>query len=292
MTFKIRHCIVPSLLMISSLLPQTIRSHSTNDISKNMTLQEVRLDEIVRAMRTQTGYDPTATTNVARFQAGVILDLARQARLRDPDGPPLLIGHDAWFHAFLEAFGLTYETAPHYSRLAFQHQQDQLVEYRTERVIKKVDDGPMPVITVNVKVFWPENENAPSHYSFEDTLATPRLKVTNARVITYRLLDFGDMIVYDEIRGLSGRPASGVLGLLFRVIGEGRVLCSLIKISDDGLQITRAQVRKGPFQVTATVTVQSDGRTEKGVPANRFDLTAIEDQLKKPLRIKYVPMKW
>ncbi len=275
-----------------TLLPQSVQAFPANDLAKDTSWQRVSSEEIIAAMRTQTGYDPTATTNVARFQAGVILQLAWQARQRRPDGPPLLIRHDHWFQAFLETFGLTQETAPHYSRLALFHKQDQLVEYRKERVIQKIDSGPAPEMAVNVKVFWPAADGAPSHYSFDDTLSTPRLKVTNAREITYRLLDFGGMIVYDDIRGLSGRPTSGVLGLLFKVIGEGQVMSSRIAISDDGLQVARAQVRKGPFEVMATVTVQPDGRTEKGLPPGRPDLTALEEQLKRPLRIKYAPMKW
>jgi hypothetical protein len=110
-------------------------------------------------------------------------------------------------------------------------------------------------------------------------------------VITYRLLDFGDMIVYDEIQGLTGRPTSGILGLLFRVIGEGEVSYSRITISDDGLQITRARAQKGPIVITETVTVQPDGKTEKGLPSGRRDLQALEKKLKRPLRIRYVPIK-
>jgi len=291
MKFKFFLTLLVVVCTIETLFAQRVQAHPVNDIAKGTSLLLVSREEIEQAMQLQTGYDPTATTNVARFQAAVILQLAKQARARHPDGAPLLIRHDLWFRAFVKTFELTYETAPHYSKLAFQHGQDQLVEYRVERVIKKVE-GPTPLIAVNVRVSWAEDDKAPARYSFGDTLSTPHLKVTNARVITYRLLDFGDMMVYDEIRGLSGRPTSGILGLLFRVIGEGQVAHSRIKVSADGLQITRARVRKGLFEVTATVTVQPDGRTEKGLPADRPDLLALDDRLKKPLLIKYAPMKW
>jgi hypothetical protein len=275
-----------------ALLSQSVQAFPANDLAKETSPQLVSREEIAAVMQLQSGYDPTATTNVARFQAEVILQLARQARQRRPDGPPLLIRHDLWFQAFLETFGLTHETAPHYSRLAFEHQQDQLVEYRKQRVLRKVEPGPPPEIAVNVKVFWPAADGAPACYSFDDTLSTPHLKVTNGREITYRLLDFGGMIVYDDIRGLSGRPTSGILGLLFKMIGEGQVVSSRIAISDDGWQITRAQVRKGPFEVSATISVQPDGCTEKGLPPGRQDLAALEEHLKKPLRVKYAAMKW
>ena len=66
----------------------------------------------------------------------------------------------------------------------------------------------------------------------------PKLKVTNRQEITYRLLVFGEMVVYDEIDGTSGRPLSGVLGALFKVIGDGRLYHSVLV--DDGLQAAGA----------------------------------------------------
>ncbi|MYK40390.1 MAG: hypothetical protein F4049_09260 [Gemmatimonadetes bacterium] len=56
--------------------------------------------EVLAAMRQHGDYDPTATTNGARFQAEAVLYLARQARERDPDGLPLFIGYEDWFRAF------------------------------------------------------------------------------------------------------------------------------------------------------------------------------------------------
>lgn len=247
----------------------------------------VSLQEITEAMQLQSGYDPTATTNVARFQAEVILQLARTARERDPNGPPLLVGHAEWFWAFLEVNGLTPETAPGYALLAYHHRQDQLVDYDPGHVIKQIVNGNSPVMAVNVQVSWPETSELPAKYSFEDTLSTPKLKVTNHRLITYRLLDFGDMIVYDDIKGLSGRPTSGMLGLLFRIIGEGRVVQSRMVLSEDGLQINRTKAKKGLFGVTATVTIQPDGRTEKDLPKDRPELVALEDKLKRHFKIRY-----
>ena len=66
-------------------------------------------------------------------------------------------------------------------------------------------------------------------------------------MIAYRLLDFGDMIAYDRVQGLTGRPTSGILGLLFRNIGEGRVVASRMAISHDGLQVSRAKAKKAFF---------------------------------------------
>ncbi|MFQ5636972.1 MAG: hypothetical protein ACE5IR_03125 [bacterium] len=248
----------------------------------------VSRETIKQAMLLQTGYDPTVTTNVGRFQAEVILELARNAQKGNPYGPPLLIRHDRWFGAFLEVNGLTEENAPKYAVLANQYRQDQLVDYHPN-VIKKADDR-FPENALNVQVIWPKTPELPDRYSFDDTLSTPKLKVTNHRMIRYRLLDFGDMIVYDEIRGLSGRPTSGLLGMLFKIVGEGRVVWSKISISADGLQIVRTHAKKGPFSITETVTVQPDGRGQKGLPEDRPDLIVLEHKLKKKMKINY--HKW
>ena len=114
--------------------------------------------------------------------------------------------------------------------------------------------------------------------------------MTNRSVITYRLLEFGDIVVYDAIEGVSGKPTTGVLGLLFRLIGEGRVVRSRMAIADDGLQVSRADTRKGFLRRTTTVTVYPEGHTEEGVPEGRPDLTALEERLKVPLEIDYVPL--
>ena len=108
--------------------------------------------------------------------------------------------------------------------------------------------------------------------------------MTNERVITYRLLDYGDFTVFHDVDGLRGRPTTGVLGVLFQVIGEGGVVESRMALAPDGLQVSRARARKLMIEVATTVTVHPDGRTEKDVPAGRADLAAVEARLKRPPR--------
>jgi hypothetical protein len=246
--------------------------------------------EILEAMRASRGFDPTATTNGARFQAEVILRLARQARARDPQGPPLFLGHEEWFAAFLARTGLSAEKAPAFVRLPHEFGQDMDVDYRADRVFREVTEGPRPELALNVRIWWPLSRDRPSHYSYDDTLSTPQLRVTNSRLITYRLLDFGDLVAFQEIEGLLGRPTSGVLGLLFKVIGEGRVEENRMAIASDGLQIARARARKAFFEVATTVTVYPDGRTEKDLPPGRRDLLEIEAKLKRPWKASYQPL--
>jgi len=106
-------------------------------------------------------------------------------------------------------------------------------------------------------------------------------------VISYRLMDFGDMTVFDDIKGLRGRPTSGVLGFLFQLIGEGRVVENRMAIAGDGVQILRARARKAFFEVVSTVTVYPDGRAEKDLPPGRRDLAGLEARLKQPLKLPH-----
>ena len=241
-------------------------------------------------MEARQGYDLTATTNGARFQAEVLLDILRASRARDPDGPPLFIGHAEWFAAYLERTGLRPESAPVFNRLAYEYGQDLEVDARADRVIEKVIEGPVPLLAANVTIGWRPSSSKRNRYSYEDKLAVPDLKVTNERVITYRLLDYGDVVAYDEIEGLLGRPTEGFLGLLFNLIGEGNVHWSRMTIAADGLQVSRARAGKGPFKVETSVTVFPDGRMEKDVPAGRPDLKSLEQRLLLARKVRYRPL--
>jgi hypothetical protein len=108
-------------------------------------------------------------------------------------------------------------------------------------------------------------------------------------VIAYRLLDYGDLVAFDEIEGLRGRPTEGLLGVLFNVIGEGSVRWNRMTISPEGLQVARARATKGPFGVESTIVVYSDGRVEKDIPPGRADLSALEKRLLETRTLRYRP---
>ena len=250
----------------------------------------VEKDEILQAMELSRGYSLLATTNGPRLQAEVLLRLAADAAARDPRRQPLFIGHREWFEAWLLRTGLTADRAPLFVRLADQYGQDTIVDYRTERVVAGAPDVNPPRRALNVCIWWPEKEGGLRSYSYEDTLASPQLKVTLERVITYRLLDYGDFTAQNEITGVRARPTTGILGMLFRLIGEANFVESRIAVAADGLQIARARARK-VFEVANTVTVHPDGRMEKDVPAERPDLVALDARLKQPLRLRHPPME-
>ena len=244
--------------------------------------------EVLEAMRQHGDYDLTAVTHGARFQVEVIFYLARQARERDPDGLPLFIGHEEWFRSFLEVSGQTEDTAPQYALLSYRHRQNMEVDYRLDRVIREVVEGPMPELAVNVRISWEDGPGRPDRYSYIDTLSRPHVRVTNQQVITYRLLDFGEWAVYDEIEGITVRVDSGVLALIFQVIGDGLVTHSRMAIAKDGILVARTKVEKAFMGVTTTLTMYPDGTMEKDVPDDRADLLELEQRLKQPLEIDYV----
>jgi hypothetical protein len=269
--------------MMSAFLALLLSGASTPTPPRAISHQE-----ILSAMTACQGYNVTATTNGPRFQAEVLMRLARKARADRPDAPELLIGHAEWFSAFLERTGLSKETAPIFVRLAYDHAQDLQIDFRADHVLENVGSD-RPDFAATVRMWWPDRPGAPSSYTYVDLFSNPQLKVTNQRVIVYRLLDLGGMVVYGQIEGLRGRPTSGLLGALFQLIGEGDLKESRMMLSHDGLQISRTRAEKWTFGVTQTVTVHPDGHAEKDTPPNRPDLAAIAARLEAPLRIRYRP---
>ena len=122
-------------------------------------------------------------------------------------------------------------------------------------------------------------------------LAEPRLKVTSRSEITYRLLEFEDMVVIDEMEGLTARPTSGLLGALFRLIGEASLKQSRIAVSPDGVQVARTRSTR-LFSVTVTSTIDPDGNARKGIADGRTDLEEIVERLERDLEMEYVPTAW
>jgi hypothetical protein len=273
------------LALIATLLVYTPAAAQT------CSVRRVPRDELVRAMSLHGDYDILATTNRGRFTAELLLRLARWAKERNPAGGPLLITPEDWFFSYIQVAGVSMLDAPRPALLGLEHGQRVLIEYREGRVISEVHEGPQPQLAVNVRAWWPDGPNSPSSFSFTDTTAVPKLKATSHREITYRLLEFDDMIVLDQIEGLSGRPVSGLLGTLFAVIGEGSLKHSRIAVAADGLQLVRGRAKK-IFSVSTTVTVEPDGRGEKDIPAERPELVELEAKLKSPLKIEYVPYAW
>jgi hypothetical protein len=250
----------------------------------------VPTERLLAAMQEARCYELTATANGPRLQADVLLALVHEAQARDPERRPLFIGHREWYEAFLARTGLAPAQAPLYVRRPYEVGQDLVIDHRREAVVSAVLQGPQPRAVANVRIFWERAPGTPDEYSYDDTLANPNLRVTQDRLITYRLVDYEDRLWYAEVDGLHGRPTSGALGVLFDVIGEARVLESRSASLPDGVQVVRGRASKWGIERTETMTVWPDGHAEAGVPANRPDLAALEARLLEPLAIRFQPL--
>ena len=279
------------LVLVTAIAPAVLAGPQTRPEppAPEPASQPVAYAELLGAMRAEPGYDARKTTNLARFQAGVLLRLAEQAHARRPDGPPLFVGHADWFRAYLQTVGLSPAQASISVRLSFENRQDVWAEYRRDRVIRRVVEGPPVRLALNVWVAPSPGRPLPDRYSYDDLDSSPHLHVTVEREYRYHLVDFGDQVLFDQFQGLHGRPTSGLLALLFRLIGEGHLVYSRIAVADDQVQVVVGQARKAFLSKTATVTIQPDGTADAGVPKDRPDLVALEKRLQAPIEIEYVP---
>ena len=239
-------------------------------------------------------YALLATTNSVRFQSAVFQRLIQHALERRPNGGTFFIPHDILWWEFLKVAGLRFGEegkAPIGRRLAFEYHQSTEVTYgRPNSVIKETKRGPAPSIAANVRYEWPDRPDGVRKFSFVDTLSVPRLQATNHQVFTFRFLVFSDMTAFEEIQGISGRPVSGFLGTLFKLIGEGRAVFTRFSIAADGMQVMRTKVKR-LVSKTLTTTTNPDGRAQDGVPDGRPDLAAIEARLQEPLDFEYYPYR-
>ena len=108
--------------------------------------------------------------------------------------------------------------------------------------------------------------------------------------MTFRFLVFSDMVVLDDIEGISGRPLTGALGTLFKIIGEGNADYARFSISTDGRQVLRTRATK-VISKTVTATINADGSGQSGIPEGRTDMLALEERLEQPLDLEYFPYR-
>ncbi len=246
---------------------------------------------ILAAMRPERDYDAATTANSGRFQANVYLRLARTSR--DALGAEIvLIGHEDWYQAFRQYSGLGDGEVPEFMRLIREHGQDALLDLREGAVIERLKAGRMPDLAMNVRLAFEERDGAADSYSYEDRLAEPAVLVHNDSVVTFRLMDFGDQVFHDDIRGSKVRPLTGSLGALFAVIGLAEIRSVRMAVADDGSSVSIATARKALVTVPAAVTTSPWGRSERGVSPLRDDLLAIEQRLRVPLDFDYVDTDW
>ena len=277
-----------NMQMLQRLIATALLSTLLPALGSAQPIRVVPRGEIVEAMGRQRalGYDILATSHGSRFTGGLLLDLTR--RWAGNGTAPFLLNHHDYFEALLQVTGLTRDKAPSFARLADDFGEDQLVDPRPENVIRRVAEGQTPKLAVNVIAGW--RSGAKDEYSYDDLSATPHMRVVHKRVTSYRLIDLGDALLFDEVSGYLGRPMDGLLGAMFKMIGNGAPARSMMAFTSDGTAVTRTTANKGMVSITETATVMPNGRGQKGVPADRPDLAKLEERLKQPFRAVYVPL--
>ena len=280
---------------ISLFLSLLFLSPSAHAQAPACVVDTIPRTELAAQMRTAAlshgEFDLLATPNWPRFQTALYVQLVRHAMEREPLGGVLFISPDYLFWEFLSLAGVVDPSkAPGLLLWALHLGQGTQLEYRPDGIVKSVIKGTHPSLAINVRTAWPDQPDGIDKFSVLDTLSVPKLRVTNRQEITYRMLVFGDMVMIDEIDGTSGRPLSGVLGALFRVIGEGKLVYYRSVLTDGGLQVVRVKAKK-IFSKTTTITVYPDGRAENSVPPDRPALAATEELLKQDREIEYHPFR-
>jgi hypothetical protein len=247
---------------------------------------QVSRAEIVQAMSAHGDYSITSTTTSMRFAGETLLAMVRRRKLEAPGSTQFLIDQSDWFAAHLETAGVTYDEMSASARAGFEHQQDALIEYGPQ-VVDQVLEGPAPTLALDVTIFWPDSAGAPSGFSYRDTLSVPKMDVYDDRVIRFKLLEYDDMLVFDQVTGISLRPL-GFLSAVFAVFGKPDVKQTRIAVTADQWQVVRGRVKVFPgISKTGTATIEPDGRGHEGLPPERADLRALKARLSRPLELRY-----
>ena len=250
------------------------------------TPYRVSRDEMLQAMSAHGAYSLTSTTTSMRFGAEALLAIVRRRQQEASGSTRLLIDQSDWFAAHREIAGVTYDEMSAAARAGFEHGQDAIVDYGPQ-VLSEVLEGPAPLTALDVTIFWPDSADAPSHFSYQDTLSVPRVEVYDDRVVRFKLLAYEDMLVFDQVSGISVKPL-GFLSGIFSVLGKPDLKQTRIAVSADEWQVMRGQVNVfAGISKTGTAAIEPGGRGHEGTPVDRPDLGAIKERLKRPIKVRY-----
>jgi hypothetical protein len=294
MSTALRRVAAMGLLLVSAFGTRAplISGQTADDLQAQTVDEEVRRvspETIETAMAEQAalGYNLFASTNSSRFETAVLLAIVRSAMADGAEGPPLLLHHGDWYEAYRSVMELEHEDVPEYISLANEFGQDRIIDFHPARTKIEIKEGFEPDRVVRVKVGWPDEPEAPDRYTFTDTTTSPNLRITNRQRISYWLLDYGNFIVQDKIEGVQARPLGGALGTLFSIVGDGSAKQNRIAIAEDGLVVTYATAKKGPFKVQPLTLTYPDGTVETEFPPDRHDLLQLTYRVKLPLEVEY-----
>jgi hypothetical protein len=263
------------LLAIALLLATTLARAAT-PWDDARTVPRERIAAALREEQAQ-GYRLDAIANSVRMQSGVFLRLTEQENAAAAPRP-LRISHADWMAAYCEVTGIAPEATPAWVRVPHGFKEDFLLDGRREQVLDIAATRHPPRRAVTVTAGWPAAPGVPGSYSFDDRSTDPAIETTRRQVNGYRILDFGDAIVIDGIHGVSGRATSGLLGVVFDLIGHARAVQTRFAVAPDGTQVSRTTARKG-LTLTQAIAILPDGKVLASLPADRADLAVIDERL-------------
>jgi hypothetical protein len=113
------------------------------------------------------------------------------------------------------------------------------------------------------------------------------MDVYDDRVIRFKLLEYDDMLVFDQVTGISVRPL-GFLSAVFAVLGKPDLKQTRIAVSPDQWQVVRGHVKVfAGISKTGTATIEPGGRGHEGVPRDRADLDSLAERMRRPVKLRY-----
>ncbi len=284
MKIKLISFIVLSLLSVQSLLIAQQTKGPFRTVSQESLARAMEM-VLKKDTGSEPAYDPTATPNGARYQVDVIAYLLENDAGQDQNMPgerhPLLIGYKEWYQAF-KSVHCRDRDVPEYVERACEFEQNLVVDYNRNKVIRDTSDAGNLEIAANITLFW---DSAKESVSFKDLDSSPPLKIIYDRIITYRLLKYRDdnLVVCDQIKGLRGKALKGFL----RIFGMAHMVQYRTMPVKDGPQYVSVELRKFRwfFGSKTDLTITPDGDTLEGVPEK------IKQRLRRKIKIQYEPLK-
>jgi hypothetical protein len=247
---------------------------------------QVSRKEILQAMSGHGAYNVTSTTTSIRFAGEALLAIVQRRKQEAPASTHLTINHADWFAAHLATAGVPYAEMSEAARASFRRRRDALVDYGPD-VVEKVGEGPVPSMALDVTLFWPDTGDAPSEFSYRDTLSHPRVTVYHQRVVRFKLLQYKDLLLFDQIQGISVRPL-GFMSAVFAVLGKPDLRQIRVAVSRDQWQVMRGTVNVfAGITRTGTGAIEPGGRGHENIPRHRADLRKMAEQIKRPLELRY-----
>ena len=292
MDYRFRTIVAAKVARAIAALLMSLCCVSVLDASPWDGAQTVPRETIVAALHQQQaqGYRIDAIANSVRLQSGVMLAIADAMHTANPQPRPYRINHRDFYSAFLEVTGLTPETAPSFVSASHAANEDYLIDARLGQVLDLGTTADRPQRALNVKAGWPTVPGAPTSYSYEDHSTDPAIETRREQVTSWRILDYGQAVVYDDVRGVGGRAISGLLGVIFNLLGHAQAKQTRFAVAADGTQISRTTAHK-VLTLTQTITIRPDGSVLTGLPDNRPDLAKLERMLiNLSVRVTYQPM--